>query len=54
MDTYWVPGVNRLKKFGRWAFVELREIMKLEPDFDAKIKESFDRMIKTAIGEENG
>ena len=23
MDTYWVPGVNNLETFGRWAFAEL-------------------------------
>ena len=23
METYWIPGVNKLKNFGRWAFIEL-------------------------------
>ena len=23
MNSYWVPGVNNLKEFGRWAFLEL-------------------------------
>ena len=23
METYWIPGVNKLKTYGRWAFVEL-------------------------------
>ena len=22
MDTYWVPGVNGLGRYGRWAFAE--------------------------------
>ena len=26
MDTYWVPGVNNLGKYGRWAFAEFREV----------------------------
>ena len=25
METYWVPGVNRLGNFGRWAFAELTD-----------------------------
>ena len=23
METYWIPGINKLKTYGRWAFVEL-------------------------------
>ena len=26
MDTYWVPGVNNLGSYGRWAFAEFTEI----------------------------
>lgn len=25
METYWIPGVNKLKTYGRWAFVELNK-----------------------------
>lgn len=25
METYWIPGVNKLNTYGRWAFVELNE-----------------------------
>ena len=25
METYWIPGVNKLQNFGRWAFIELNE-----------------------------
>ena len=25
METYWIPGVNKLKTYGRWAFVEFNE-----------------------------
>ncbi|HLA81423.1 MAG TPA: restriction endonuclease, partial [Thermoleophilia bacterium] len=24
METYWLPGANNLKAYGRWAFIELR------------------------------
>jgi len=33
MDTYWIPGVNNLKRFGRWAFVELRDLYDIDADF---------------------
>ena len=39
MDTYWVPGVNHLRTYGRWAFVELKDVYKMESDFAAKIDE---------------
>ena len=32
--NYWIPGVNNLGKFGRWAFVELRSEQHMERDFD--------------------
>ena len=33
MRTYWVPGVNNLKKFGRWAFTEFTEVNEMEREF---------------------
>ena len=26
MDTYWIPGVNHLETYGRWAFAELKDV----------------------------
>ena len=40
MENYWIPGVNRLGGYGRWAFVELRDVHSMEEDFDNAI-ESF-------------
>ncbi|MEI2623699.1 MAG: hypothetical protein V9G23_07205 [Giesbergeria sp.] len=37
MDTYWVPGVNHLGSYGRWAFAEFTEVFQIEADFKAKI-----------------
>ena len=37
MDTYWVPGVNGLGTFGRWAFVEFTDVYELEAEFDALV-----------------
>jgi type III restriction enzyme len=47
MDTYWVPGVNRLGTYGRWAFAEITEVYRIESDFAAKVKSHFHRMIET-------
>ena len=45
MDTYWIPGVNHLGTFGRWAFAEFTEVYQIESDFAAKVEEEFARMI---------
>jgi type III restriction enzyme len=50
MDTYWVPGVNHLGGYGRWAFSEFTEVYRTEADFEAKVKGEFDKMIKRAAG----
>lgn len=49
MDAYWVPGVNNLGTFGRWAFAEFREVYELEEDLDLKIAEELNRVIASAI-----
>lgn len=33
MRAYWVPGVNNLGKFGRWAFAEFTAVYEIERDF---------------------
>ena len=33
MRAYWVPGVNNLGKFGRWAFAEFTEVFEIEREF---------------------
>ena len=38
MRTCWVPGVNNLGKFGRWAFAEFTSVFDIDPDFDKLIK----------------
>ena len=45
METYWVPGVNNLKQYGRWAFVEFTEVYQIEADFKAKVENEFNRLI---------
>lgn len=51
MDTYWVPGVNNLKQYGRWAFAEFTEVYQIESDFDAKVEREFNKMIKNFVKE---
>ena len=48
MDTYWVPGVNPLKTYGRWAFAEFTEIYQIEADFKAKVETEFNKMLTKA------
>ena len=48
MDTYWVPGVNNLQQYGRWAFAEFCDIYEIESDFKAKVESQFDKMIAAA------
>jgi type III restriction enzyme len=45
MDTYWIPGVNNLKTYGRWAFAEFTEIYQIQADFKAKVEAKFNAMI---------
>ena len=40
MDTYWVPGVNGLGTFGRWAFAEFTDVYEIEAEF-GKLVEGF-------------
>ncbi len=48
MEVYWVPGVNHLKQYGRWAFAEFTEVYQIETDFKAKVEAEFNKMIEGA------
>ncbi len=49
METYWIPGVNHLGAYGRWAFVELRDVYAMQDQFAAWIEAELDKLIDTAI-----
>ncbi len=49
METYWIPGVNNLKNYGRWAFAEFTEIYQIEADFAAKVEAEFNKMIDAVV-----
>jgi type III restriction enzyme len=48
METYWVPSVNHLGQYGRWAFAELTEVYQIESDFGAKVEACIDGLISAA------
>lgn len=45
MENYWVPGVNNLKTYGRWAFVEFCDVYEIGTDFSTKVEEHFNEMV---------
>jgi type III restriction enzyme len=42
IETHWLPGVNRLGTYGRWAFLELTDPFAMEKEFgdwiEARVK----------------
>lgn len=48
MDTYWVPGVNHLGTYGRWAFAEFTDVFQMQDDFAKKVAAEFDAMLARA------
>jgi len=49
MDTYWIPGVNNLGQFGRWAFAEFTDVYLIQDDFAAKVEGEFNKMIACVV-----
>lgn len=45
MATYWVPGVNHLGSYGRWAFAEFGDVYEMQGDFEKKIEDQFNKML---------
>lgn len=48
MENYWVPGVNNLGTYGRWAFAEFTEVYQIEADFEAKVVSEFNKLVEAA------
>ncbi len=51
METHWIPGVNNLGTYGRWAFAEFTSVFQIEADFQKKIEREFDRMMVGLVPE---
>ncbi len=49
MDTYWVPGLNNLGTYGRWAFAEFIDVFQMQTDFAKKVASEFNKMIEAAV-----
>ncbi len=45
METYWIPGVNNLAGYGRWAFAEFADVFDMQQDFAEKVAAEFNKMI---------
>ena len=45
METYWVPGVNHIDKYGRWAFAEFTDVYQIETEFNRIVKEAMQMII---------
>ncbi len=53
MDAFWVPAVNNLGTFGRWAFAEFTDVYTMDDELDQKINQSIDAAIEEAIAVED-
>jgi type III restriction enzyme len=40
MRNYWIPGVNYLGRYGRWAFAEFRAVFEIESEFNRVVAEA--------------
>ncbi|NWN82201.1 MAG: DEAD/DEAH box helicase family protein [Halomonas sp.] len=49
MDTYWIPGVNRLGSYGRWAFAEFTNPYVMEEALEEKVAADFEAMLANAL-----
>ena len=51
MDTYWIPGVNNLGHYGRWAFAEFTDVYDIQDDFAEKVETEFNKMVELFAAE---
>jgi len=51
METYWLPGVNNLRSYGRWEFAEFTEVYQIEANFKDKVEAEFGEMIDSFTSE---
>ena len=49
METYWVPGVNNLGTYGRWAFAEFTDVYQMQADFETRVEGEFNTMIESMV-----
>ena len=49
MDTYWIPGVNRLGTYGRWAFAEFTDVYEMQADLKATLDTAFNNLVNNVV-----
>ena len=49
MDTYWVPGVNNLSSYGRWAFAEFTDVYDLGANFNEVVESAIKSAAQPAL-----
>ena len=49
IENYWIPGVNNLHSFGRWAFAEFRDIFEMEKNFKELMENELNRIVEESI-----
>lgn len=47
MENYWVPGVNHMGGFGRWAFAEFVDVYEMQDKFAQAVQKQFGEMIES-------
>jgi len=52
MDSYWVPGVNNLEQYGRWAFAEFTDVWEMQEEFATKVAERFETLVEPYLEKE--
>ena len=45
MDSYWIPGVNNHRTYGRWAFAEFTDVWEMQDDFAREVAGKFGHLI---------
>lgn len=40
MRNYWIPGVNNLGTYGRWAFAEFRAVFEIQAEFNQVVEDA--------------
>jgi len=49
METHWIPGVNALGHYGRWAFVEFTDVYAMQDEFASIIEERLNAILQSAV-----
>jgi len=51
MDAYWIPAVNNMETFGRWAFREFTEFYEIKAEFEGDVEDIVTGMLDDAVSE---